>query len=55
MRQLRRLDAVAFVRYASVYLAVSSLDDLVDAMREISEAAPPPPTPGQRELFDAEP
>ena len=47
---LRDVDKVAFVRFASVYLNVPDLDELI---RQAVEAqSPPPKPPGQKELFE---
>ena len=37
MEELRRLDKVAYIRFASVYKSFSDVDDFRDAIREAKE------------------
>ncbi len=53
-RELRVIDAVAFVRYASADMAIDSLDEMAQEISEISGREPPPPSPNQGQLFNAE-
>jgi transcriptional repressor NrdR len=43
MRELRRLDHVAYIRFASVYRSFQGIDDFQDAIKEVQ--APPIPRP----------
>jgi transcriptional repressor NrdR len=49
-RQLRDVDQIAYVRFASVYRNFKDVGELLDEAREIDEL--PRPAPGQRDLFD---
>lgn len=51
VERLKRIDHVAFLRFASVYLKVTNIDDLLEEMHEVKESSPPPPEPGQGALF----
>ena len=48
---LRRLDQVAYVRFASVYKQFRDLDELLEEIRETIATGPPPEAPGQAKLF----
>lgn len=48
--RLRRLDRVAYVRFASVYKQFKDIDDLIDEVREML-ANPSVDVPGQGKLF----
>jgi transcriptional repressor NrdR len=48
--QLRDIDQVAYVRFASVYKQFRDLDDLLEEVREVIEASDRK-TPGQGKLF----
>jgi len=37
MRELRRLDKVAYIRFASVYRAFEDVDEFRDAIREVKK------------------
>ncbi|GAB4170243.1 MAG: transcriptional regulator NrdR [Rhodocyclaceae bacterium] len=41
MRELRRLDKVAYIRFASVYRAFEDVDEFRDAIREVKKPRPP--------------
>ena len=45
MRELKRLDEVAYIRFASVYRAFQGLDDFQDAIKEVQRPTLPKPTP----------
>ncbi len=47
--RLRKVDQVAYVRFASVYKQFRDLDDLLDEIRDVSQT--PPDVPGQGKLF----
>jgi transcriptional repressor NrdR len=49
--QLKRLDQVAYIRFASVYMQVRNIDDLLEEVREVKETHPPPPPKDQGNLF----
>lgn len=49
--RLKRIDQVAYVRYASVYKAFRDIDDLLDEVREVIESTAPPESPDQGRLF----
>ena len=51
IEKLKRLDHVAFLRFASVYLKIDNVDDLMDEMQAFRETAPAPPAPDQGALF----
>ena len=48
--RLKRIDQVAYVRFASVYKQFKDLPDLLDEVREVLESAPED-LPGQGTLF----
>jgi len=48
---LKRVDHVAYLRFASVYLKVTNIDDLLEEMQEVKEAGPLPPRKDQGQLF----
>ena len=48
--QLRRIDKVAYIRFASVYREFQDVGDLIDEAQEIRDA--PDEAPGQQDLFD---
>lgn len=50
--QLKRLDHVAYVRFASVYMKIANIDDLLEEMMEVKQTQPEPPRPDQGILFD---
>jgi transcriptional repressor NrdR len=37
MEELRRLDKVAYIRFASVYRSFSDIEDFSDAIQEVKE------------------
>jgi len=41
MRELKRLDEVAYIRFASVYRSFQGVDDFQDAIKEIQRPTPP--------------
>lgn len=41
MRELKRLDQVAYIRFASVYRSFQGVDDFQDAIKEIQRPTPP--------------
>lgn len=49
--RLKRIDQVAYVRFASVYKQFRDLDDLLDEVRDVLQSAPPPDSPDQGRLF----
>ena len=49
-RQLRELDKVAYIRFASVYRQFQDVGELIDEAQEVRDA--PAVTPGQKELFE---
>lgn len=49
--KLKRLDHVAYLRFASVYLKVTNIDDLLEEMQEVKQATPLPPRKDQGQLF----
>jgi len=49
--RLRRLDQVAYVRFASVYRQFRDLDELLREVREVMETTDPNQPPGQGRLF----
>ena len=51
MQRLRHLDEVAYVRFASVYMPLKNLDELMDEMRQMQQTRPPRRAPGQGDLF----
>src|SRR5688572_6845121 len=49
MRELKRLDQVAYIRFASVYRSFQGVDDFQDAIKEVQlPAAPPSAKPSSR-------
>ena len=50
LEQLRVLDEVAYMRFASVYKQFRDLDDLLDEVREVLESSQPE-APNQGRLF----
>lgn len=48
---LKRLDQVAYVRYASVYKQFRDIEDLLDEVKQVMESTPPPDGPNQGKLF----
>ena len=40
MRELQRLDHVAYIRFASVYRSFQGIDDFQDAIKEVQKPAP---------------
>jgi len=50
--RLKRLDHVAYVRFASVYMKIANIDDLLEEMLEVKETQPPPTSPDQGILFN---
>jgi len=48
--RLKRIDQIAYVRFASVYKQFRDLDDLLDEVREVLESTPED-KPGQGKLF----
>ncbi|MEM1446515.1 MAG: transcriptional regulator NrdR [Planctomycetota bacterium] len=51
IEKLKHLDHVAYLRFASVYMKIDNVDDLLEEIQEFRETAPAPPTPEQTELF----
>lgn len=49
--RLKRVDHVAFLRFASVYLKISNIDDLLEEIQEVKQTVAPPPEPDQGHLF----
>jgi transcriptional repressor NrdR len=49
--QLKRLDQIAYIRFASVYMQVRNIDDLLEEVREVKESQQPPPPKDQGNLF----
>lgn len=49
--RLKRLDHVAYVRFASVYKQFRDLDDLLDEVRDVLQASEPVNGPDQGRLF----
>jgi transcriptional repressor NrdR len=49
--QLKRLDQIAYIRFASVYMQVRNIDDLLEEVREVKESQQPPPLKDQGNLF----
>jgi transcriptional repressor NrdR len=41
MRELKRLDQVAYIRFASVYRSFQGVDDFQDAIKEVQRPSPP--------------
>jgi len=51
MRKLRRIDQVAYVRFASVYHSFKDIHEFIDEVEDVRDIARGE-TPGQRSLFD---
>jgi len=51
LNQLRSLDHVAYMRFASVYMDVDKVDDLLDEMKQVKEQADNAPPREQGKLF----
>ena len=51
IERLKSVDHVAFLRFASVYLNVERVDDLLAEIEAVKETLPEPPRPGQGALF----
>ena len=51
VEKLKRLDHVAYVRFASVYMKIANIDDLLEEMIEFKTTSPEPPRPDQGTLF----
>ncbi len=49
--QLKRLDQIAYIRFASVYMQVRNIDDLLEEVREVKETQQPPAPRDQGDLF----
>ncbi|HEX2830757.1 MAG TPA: transcriptional regulator NrdR [Burkholderiales bacterium] len=41
MRELKRLDQVAYIRFASVYMSFQGVDDFQDAIKEVQQPSAP--------------
>jgi transcriptional repressor NrdR len=48
MRELRRLDQVAYIRFASVYRSFQGVDDFQDAIKEVQRPVAPAAKPGAK-------
>lgn len=48
---LKRLDQVAYVRYASVYKQFRDIEDFLHEVKHVMESTPPPDGPNQGRLF----
>lgn len=48
---LKRVDQVAYIRFASVYMQLRNIDELLQEAQEVKQQTPPPPTPDQGRLF----
>ena len=51
LNKLRALDHVAYMRFASVYMDVDKVDDLLDEMQQVKEEADSAPPREQGKLF----
>ena len=57
MRELKKLDKVAYIRFASVYRNFADVDEFSEVIREVqtrprrSRAGDVPPTPSENDLF----
>lgn len=51
--QLRKVDQVAYIRFASVYREFRDVGELIEEAQEVRDS--PPEAPGQQELFDEQP
>jgi transcriptional repressor NrdR len=49
--RLKRIDPVAYLRFASVYMQFKDIDDLMAEAREVKASQQPPPAPDQGKLF----
>ncbi|MFA9479591.1 transcriptional regulator NrdR [Phycisphaerales bacterium AB-hyl4] len=49
--RLKKIDQVAYVRFASVYKQFRDLEDLIDEVREVIESSDPGQPPNQGKLF----
>lgn len=49
--RLKKVDQVAYVRFASVYKQFRDLEDLIDEVREVIESSDPGQPPNQGKLF----
>ncbi len=49
--QLKQLDQIAYIRFASVYMQVRNIDDLLEEVKDVKESHPPPPPKDQGNLF----
>lgn len=54
MERLRALDAIAYIRFASVYRRFQDLDELREEVERLARPAPRGPAPDQLPLFSAE-
>jgi transcriptional repressor NrdR len=52
IEQLKKLDHVALMRFASVYLKLSNVDELLNELQSFKDTTEPPPAKGQQPLFD---
>ena len=48
MRELKRLDEVAYIRFASVYRSFQGVGDFQDAIKEVQRPATPPAKPSAK-------
>jgi transcriptional repressor NrdR len=48
MRELKRLDQVAYIRFASVYRSFQGVDDFQDAIKEVQRPTVPPVKPASK-------
>ncbi len=48
---LKRVDQVAYVRYASVYRQFRNIEDLMHEVKQVIDSTPPGDTPNQGRLF----
>ena len=51
IERLKHVDHVALLRFASVYLRVEKVDDLLEEIQAVKEGVAEPPLPGQGALF----
>ncbi len=54
MRELKRLDQVAYIRFASVYRSFQGIDDFQDAIKEVQRPAKPLPDVDAKNAPDAQ-
>ncbi len=52
IEQLKKLDHVALMRFASVYLKLSNVDDLLNELQSFKDTTGPTPARGQQPLFE---